>query len=170
MSASASASPGWPLTSQNWRNAVPVERGGELAPQQLAAELVVEPGHVGLDHPRRGLQQRDAVGLDVLDAGQEQRTARICWSPSYIGSAKRGSVVAGASGSGRVQVPAGASTRACARASTVVSGREALEQLGAQRVRRTAPGGCPPSALRGDARPSSTIPFGGAGRRRASRP
>ena len=134
MSASASGSPGWPLTSQNWRNAVPASDGGELAPQQLAAELVVEAGHVGLDHPRRRLQQRDAVGLDVLDARAGTAHGATCWSPSYIGSLKRGPVATGASGSGRVHVPAGASTRDRVRSSTVVLGREALEQLDAQRV------------------------------------
>jgi hypothetical protein len=33
---------------------------------------MVQPGHVRLDHPRRGLQQRDTVGLNVLNPRQKQ--------------------------------------------------------------------------------------------------
>ena len=41
------------------------------APQQLAVHLVVDAGEERLDEARVGLEQRDGVGRDGVDAGQE---------------------------------------------------------------------------------------------------
>ena len=71
MSDSVSGVPRWPRVPELAERCAG-QVGRELAPQQLAAELVVEADHVGLDHPRRRLQQRDAVGLECSTPGQEQ--------------------------------------------------------------------------------------------------
>ena len=61
--------------------------GGVPAPQQLAVELVVDAGEVGRHEPGVRLEQRDGVGRDGVDPGQQPRAVVACEQP--VGRARR---------------------------------------------------------------------------------